>query len=715
MHCRRRYWMLLVAAIFFASAFASETPLKIEQFDHASWGVDQGAPPRVVAIAQTTDEYMWIAAAEGLFRFDGLTFERYQAQPDPPLPPGPPISLLATSDGGLWIGFYSGEISFLRNGHAVNYGKADGAPKDAILSLAQDHAGTIWAGSAYGLVRLENNRWKNIGSDWNFPGTTAPAIHVDRAGTLWVATENTIVFLPKGASKFQLTGIHVGEASKFAEAPSGELWMAETTRSVRPVPLDTGLALSDTTEIEVGSADLLFARDGALWITTLGDGLRRAPDPEKLRGKIGRLSSVVEIYATKNGLSSDYDQCVFQDRDGNIWVGTDRGLDRFRTPHPVGGRLSINPQTKSPYIQSIIADGKSYVRWNDLELPAGTKNVQIDYTVAGLADPYRARFRYKLDGIDAQWQDANRRRTAYYTNLGPGIYKFHVIAGDMDDAWSSSAATINFTIPPLWFQTIWFRAFFVVVLLLCFWTAYRIHLRQVERRFSLALDTRVDERTRIARELHDTLIQSVDGLMIYLQAAIDEPDRGRGRAMLENALDRADAVLSEGRDRVHLLRGDSVTVEDLVQGLSDYAQERVQDGCVQFILVEHGDRRPLVPLVREEIFRMAREALSNAFDHSAAKTIKVSLHYDVYKFSLTVWDDGKGIPIDFLKEGRPGHWGLAGMRERARYVGGRLDIASDPTEGTMIRIRIPGHAAYPRSLKLFFSAIFRRRGDSARQ
>jgi signal transduction histidine kinase/streptogramin lyase len=698
----QRCWILFFAAIFCASSFAVESNIKITQFSHVAWGADQDAPPRILAIAQTTDDYLWLGTAEGLFRFDGLTFERYQAQPEPPLPSAPVISLLALPDGDLWIGFYSGEISLLQNGHAVNYGRRDGVPKDAVLCLARDQEGTIWAGSAYGLVRLENNRWKTMESRWNFPGTAARAIFVGRDGTLWVATESTIVFLPKGASKFQATGIHVGQVSQIVEAPNGKLWMAESTRSVRPLPLNSRFNPPDTTEISVGSHEILFSRDGDLWISTLGDGLRRAPDPEKLKGKIGRLSSSVETYATKDGLSSDYDLSILQDRNGHIWLGTDRGLDRFSTYTPTDRTgLSKSPQAKTPSIQSVVADGQSFVQLTGLRLPSGIKNLQINYTIATLADPYRAHFRYKLDGFDARWQDADRRRTAYYTNLNPGKYSFHVIAGDMDGAWSARAATINFTIPPFWFQTGWFRTLCVLVLLLAILMIYQLRVAQLKRQFNMAFEARVDERTRIARELHDTLIQSVDGLMLYLQAAVDELDTERSHQMLKEALDRADKTILEGRERVHTLRTVPVATNDLSQALSRYGNERAHDYESEFSVTVVGNPPPLDPHVREEAFRIGREALANAFQHSKASKIEVELTYDRCEIRLRVRDNGTGIDPQTVEAGKQGHWGLSGMRERAHQVGSELKIWSGQNVGTEIDLRIPARLAYRRRFTVF--------------
>jgi signal transduction histidine kinase len=694
---------LLIAAVFCTGAFALESDLKITQFAHAAWGANEGAPPRILAIAQTTDEYLWLGTAEGLFRFDGLTFEHYQAQPEPPLPSGAVVWLLALPDGDLWIGFYSGAISLLRNGHAMNYGKADGVPRGYIDGLVQDETGSIWAGWEYGLVRLENNQWKEVGREWNFPGTAARAIYLDRAGTLWVATENTIVFLPKGTRTFRPTGIHVGQVSRIIEAPNGKLWMAETSRSVRPVPLHSKLAPSDETEVRMGAGQILFAREGDLWIPTLGDGLRRVRDPETLKGKPDRSSPDLESYTTQDGLSSNYDLSIFQDRDANIWIGSDRGLDRFRETALVGrSGLSRNPQAHSPSIQSLVADGQSYVRWtDDLKLPAGIKNVQISYTVASLTDPYRAHFRYKLDGVDTHWQDAGTQRTAYYMNIGPGKYQFRVIAGDLDGAWSPNAAVIDFTIPPLWFQTTWFRVLFGAIFILLLWTLYQLRLKQLERQFSLALDARVDERTRIARELHDTLIQSVDGLMLYLQAAMDEPDRERSHQMLRKALDRADEAISEGRERVHTLRTEAMATNDLSQALTFYGKERAQDHAIEFSVTLVGNPRPLDPIVRDEAFRIGREALANAFQHSGASKIEVELTYDRNEIRLRIRDDGSGIDPRIVETGKPGHWGLSGMRERANQAGAELNIWSRPNAGTEVDLTIPARVAYPRRFRIF--------------
>jgi PAS domain S-box-containing protein len=302
----------------------------VGQFQHTAWGPKDGAPSPVTRLAQTSDGYLWLGSHDGLYRFDGVVFERYQPQSGGPFPVGTVSSLLALPTGDLWIAFMPGAISLLRNGNATNYTTRDGVPNGGIWSFVQDREGAIWAATSGGLARLEGDRWREVGKDWSFPGKSARAVFLDRQGTLWVSTEDTVVFLPPGARRFQPTGIQVGTVPQIAQAANGKLWMAETTRSVRPIPLFDKRQPADKTEIRVGSQGILFDNNGALWVTSMGDGLRRSPAPERLKGSIQEFGTEVESFTTSDGLSGDITSPVLQDREGNIWVGTVNGLDRFR-------------------------------------------------------------------------------------------------------------------------------------------------------------------------------------------------------------------------------------------------------------------------------------------------------------------------------------------------------------------------------------------------
>jgi ligand-binding sensor domain-containing protein len=289
--CIRILEVCFFLALACSCAAALESDRTIAQFAHTAWGPKDGAPSIVTALAQSADGYLWLGSPDGPYRFDGVVFERYQPPSGEPFPARSVTSLLALPNGDLWIGFWPGAITLLRSGNATNYTTRDGVPETGISGFARDREGTIWAATGSGLERLEGNRWKQIGKDWNFPGKSAHAIFLDHEGTLWVSTEDTLVFLPPGARRFQPTGIRSGEVLKIAQAASGKLWMAETTRSVRPVPLPDKLLPPDETEVQVGSQAILFDNDGALWITTLGDGLRRSPAPGLLKGKVKEFST----------------------------------------------------------------------------------------------------------------------------------------------------------------------------------------------------------------------------------------------------------------------------------------------------------------------------------------------------------------------------------------------------------------------------------------
>src|SRR5215469_3910429 len=329
----------------------------IQQFIHASWTAKDGAPSIVEALAQTNDGFLWLGTPDGPYRFDGATFERFECPSWSAFPALDVRSLFVARNGDLWIGFRFGGVSVIRNRRITNYTAADGVPAAPVIGFAQDRQGTVWTATTAGVARLEGSQWKELGKEWNFPGKGAYGIFVDSYGILWVATENTIVFLPAGTREFKPTGVHVGQVSQITQAANGKLWMAETSRSVRPVPLDTELFPPDDTEVHIGSAAILFDGDGALWITSLGDGLRRAPAPAMLRRKVGEVGAAIESFTSRDGLSDDFVSAILQDHEGNIWVGTHKGLDRFRKTNVVPVALPF------PAVHTVLAAGDNGDIW----------------------------------------------------------------------------------------------------------------------------------------------------------------------------------------------------------------------------------------------------------------------------------------------------------------------------------------------------------------
>jgi signal transduction histidine kinase len=394
---------------------------------------------------------------------------------------------------------------------------------------------------------------------------------------------------------------------------------------------------------------------------------------------------------------------MVRDRDGRIWFATTNGL-AFIDPR----RIPKNPLPPPVYVEALRVDGKTFSPAERLALAPHAHNVEIDFTALSLSIPERVLFRYKLDGADTDWQEAGTRRQAFYTNLPPRQFRFRVTACNNDGVWNQEGAVLDFSVAPAWYQTTFLRVSCVAVSLLLLWALYRLHLLRVERRFNIVLEARVTERTRIARDLHDTLLQSVQGLMLRLQQVEDLLPEGKAKTQLEETLQRADQAIAEGRRAVYDLRSSTATATDLAQAVRSLGEEFTTENSAAFNLVVEGAARDLNPVIRDELYLITREALQNAFSHARAKHIEAEITYGERTFRLRIRDDGEGIPTQIREEGRPGHYGLSGMRERATQIGGKLDLWSRAGAGTEIEVSIPGSITYRPSvarslLSLFFS------------
>jgi signal transduction histidine kinase len=308
-------------------------------------------------------------------------------------------------------------------------------------------------------------------------------------------------------------------------------------------------------------------------------------------------------------------------------------------------------------------------------------------------------FRYKLEGSDPDWQDAGNRREAFYTNLTPGRYTFRVVAANSDGVWNTSEASVSFTIRPAFYQTTWFYALRALLCLAALYALYTVRTRQLAAQVRGRLEVRLAERERIARELHDTLLQGVQGLILRFHAVAGRiSQRDPARALMEQALGRADQILVEGRDRVKDLRSTAGDDVDLPVALTAEGEQLVLAHPAQFRTTVQGAHRDLHPIAREEIFLIAREALGNAFRHAGARHIEAEVSYGEAVLHVRIRDDGGGISAEVLDAGeRPGHFGLLGMRERAEKIRAQLKIWSKPGAGTEIDLQVPAEVAYRRS------------------
>jgi signal transduction histidine kinase len=377
--------------------------------------------------------------------------------------------------------------------------------------------------------------------------------------------------------------------------------------------------------------------------------------------------------------------------DGRLWFATSRGVYMHDPRRP-----SVNGNPPSIVAKAIVAGGTRHLPVGSIDLPALTTSLQFDYTVTDMAVPERTRFRHKLSGVDDDWQEGGARRQAFYTNVGPGAYRLQVTAANEDGVWNTTGTTVDFVIAPAWYQTTWFHALCVLAALAALGLLFHLRIRQMRAQIQGRLQERLLERERIARELHDTLIQGFQGLILTFAATIERIAPGEPRELLGRAVERAQDTLAVGRDRVRDLR-DSVGFEgDLPTALKDVATDLAIAHPAAFELSERGIRRDLHPVGAEEVFLIAREALANAFRHAAAKRIDAEIEYDASHVRVRIRDDGKGIPAEVIEHGIPGHWGMTGMRERAQKLGARLLVRSGARSGTEVELEVPAEVVYVR-------------------
>ena len=980
----------------------------IAQMYHSAWTARDGLSGVVSALAQTEDGFLWVGTTEGLYRFDGLTFEEYK--PDVGNFPATGIKTLAAAPDGLWIGYLSGGVSVLKDGRLKNYSERDGLPISRVLSIVHTEDGKVWVAAVGGVARLDGDHWHKVRLDWNFTARTARELVVDPSGTLWAAVGTGVLYLPKGARSFVDAGVRAHQVTSLAPAPDESMVYIDFPKPNGPPdvcrlqmkPGGSVVRCISLPEIQSAS-DIQSAfvdRKGSLWFT--GDNVMRLAHPELLEWNGGRIPRAsIEEYGKNEGLTASTDT-MLEDQEGNIWIGTDKGLDRFRQrslrwypapenqlffnlaqgdggeiwastlggpvyriaagrpilsspnnvryfyrdpsgalwmsrpdgiwawsggrfikqavpkvvdqimpvtsadpmivtsaaadssggvwiaiggrgefyvkggewrfvpilkDHPdwaanaaavdnegrlwlanaahlaaykdgvsqvyddlkgpgigpiktirelsnsvlIGGELGLsvyhgggfhrlepadgssfgrvtsivptpadgvwlaatpgivhiaadevataierpgyrvrcdildsvtdlpdplqggfaqnealrakdgslwfatvqgfaqvnpslrhNPLAPPVAIRSMVADDRTYSTFSLARLPALTRNIRFDYTALSLSIPERVRFRYKLDGLDSKWREVGSIRQAVYDNLRPGKYTFRVIACNNDGVWNMTGATMAFTILPAWYQTNSFRIGCIGAFLLLLWVLYQLRLRQLHHQFSIGLEARVSERTRIARELHDTLLQSFQGLMLRFQA-VDEMLPARpmdAKKALEGALDRGDQAISEGREAITHIRVPTLASHDLAKSITELMTDLSEEldkgsrGSATFRVLVEGAPQTVRPTLLGEIYCIAQESLGNAFRHAQAQHIETEITYGE-SLRLRFRDDGKGIDSSVIEHGgRPGHWGLPGIRERAKQIGAQLEIWSELGAGTQIELSIPGSIAY---------------------
>jgi signal transduction histidine kinase len=358
-------------------------------------------------------------------------------------------------------------------------------------------------------------------------------------------------------------------------------------------------------------------------------------------------------------------------------------------------RLGAHDLPTLAIIKGITADGDSIPLSDSVRIPAGRQRISFEFAGLSLSIPDRTLFRYTLENFDRGWSAPTATREAAYTNLGPGSYRLHVVAGDLDHVFNSPEATLVFQIEPTYWQTLWFRLAVALSLALVVAAFIRIRMNRLAGQMKLRFEERIAERTRIAQELHDTLLQGFLSASMQLHVAADGvPGNSPMKNKLEGILVLMHRVIDEGRNALRDLRLSHGNLLDLEHAFSHIPAELGAREGIDFRILVEGHERPLHPILRDEVYRIGREALVNAFRHSRATRVQVELGYSANEFRVVVRDNGCGVDPLVLESGREGHWGLSGMRERAERIGARLHLRSRPLSGTEVELSVPGDVAF---------------------
>jgi signal transduction histidine kinase/ligand-binding sensor domain-containing protein len=619
-------------------------------------------------------------------------------------------SLFQDSHGRIWIGAMSGLGYLDTSGRFV---AVSGAPAGYIDSIAEDREGNLWiAHRDAGLLQVSGDRviqrfpWISIGQSGPASRLAVDSTH----GNLWLG------FVPGGIVQFShgqvrisysaRDGLGKGGVNDLSAEADGTLWAA-TEGGLSRIKGGRIATLDSRSGFPCDAVrSMLHDDDGAFWVRTACGLVRiEGSDLDAWGAAVDHGSAPPRIRATvlgssdgarSEGTATTFSPTAAKSRDGKLWFLSYGGVEVVDPRH-----LPVNKLPPPVHIEQVTADRKIYETSSSLGLPPLIRDLEIDYTALSLVEPEQNQFRYKLDGRDRDWQDVGNRRQAYYNDLPPGNYRFRVVASNNSGVWNEQGAALDFSIAPAYWQTTWFRAACVAAFLLLLWALYQLRLRQIRQAFNARLEERVGERTRIARDLHDTLLQSFQGLLLRFQTAYElyQTRPADGKKVFENAIDQTAQAITEGREAVQGLRASTVKRNDLAQAITTLGEQLAAEASgatsVGLCVEVEGTPRTLHPIVRDEIYRIASEALRNAFQHAEAQQIEVELRYDERQLRLRIRDDGKGIDPAFLTaEGRAGHFGLHGMRERAKLMRGKLTVWTAPGSGTEIELSVPAVHAY---------------------
>jgi signal transduction histidine kinase/ligand-binding sensor domain-containing protein len=647
----------------------------------------------IMSVLSTHDGRVWVGGNCGLSVFDGKNFKAYKETDG--LLNTCVWTLAEDQERSLWIGTYGGGIFRFKNDQFRQYSTAQGLVSKTVSQIIVARDGSLWIATPDGLSHRKNGHFRNYSTADGLSSNQVLSVYQDRADGIWAQTQGGIDrlsgerFVPFSPGQLKDDIFPV----RLAEDSLGDLYTADSPKGISLIKDDRLIAVNEDLQV----LDMAESVQHDLWFSGRNGIIRITED--KLRRTVAEQDTLLdyELFDRTDGLNSI--QCsvgapnITIAPDGKLWVATLKGLAMLDLAH-----LPRSGHKPEVFVGAVTVDKDKILGGRQLLLVPGTHHIELHIEAVNVAAPQKIRLQYRMDGIDANWLDADTSRTAIYSTIPPGTHDFHVRATSSDGVWDQVGIVYRVRQLPYFYQTPWFLVVIAGTVILLLSAAYLIRVRQIAQQTQMRLEGRYLERERIARELHDTLLQGFHGLMLRLNAGVElVPSAEPARAVLDDALHRADRILEEGRNKVHDLRTVSMESKTLAVEFERLANSLLLGTLTSFTIRSEGLRRILDPVAYDEILAIGREAIVNAFRHAYASNIAMELHFDPRRFMLLCRDDGRGMGTGMPEPERPvQHFGLLGMRERAQKIRGELTISSGQPKGTIVILKVPARNAYPR-------------------
>jgi ligand-binding sensor domain-containing protein/signal transduction histidine kinase len=645
---------------------------------------EDGLPNDAVqTVLAAHDGTVWIGAnCGGISRFDGTRFQTFNEKDG--LANSCVWALAEDADHDLWIGTWGGGAFRYHNGAFTQYAKSYGIADDRVTSIIAARDGSVWFGTRDGLTRLKNGQLRTFTTVDGLSSNSIYGVFEDRAGVIWIGTRQGLDRLV--GDRFE----NVALAPRSLVIPIGEdrdggLFVIEAGA----VTLRLHNAHVDSVK-ELVAYDMVKTEQGDLWFG--GFSICRVPAGSAQSRKHDEpldyeVFSPVDGLATARATSPARNMALTA---GALWIATGKGLARLDLH-----RLPITNAKPSIYLTEVMIGRNTQQASHEVVLPPGTNHLQIAFAAVEISSPEKIRLQYRLDGVDSEWLDAAATNPhAIYSNIPVGTHSLHIRACNRNGIWDRQGMVFTITQQPYFYQK---RSFLVAMFalgILLVGLIYRLRVAQISRRMSARFDERLAERTRVAREIHDTFLQTVQGSKMVADHALKDPvDHARMLRAMEQLSTWLEQATEEGRAALNSLRASTTEKNDLAEAFRRAIDECGGTSGAQTSFTVIGESREMHPVVRDEIYRIGYEAIRNSCTHSGGDRLEVTLKYG-HDLTLSISDNGAGIDTEVVEKGKEGHFGLRGMRERAERIGSKFTLISSPASGTAITLVVPAGIAF---------------------